>query len=762
MRLLIALSIGLLAAAGAAQQVEEDAAYFFSIARLHAADGENAEAAEAFERALELQPDDPYIRIEWAEFLSQTGRLRAAAEEADRALEISPENLEALRLSAFLHLELAGRDPRSVRRAREAFETLRERDPEDVAAMLTLSRVYLRIGEISLALDVLEEAEAYTPGHPAIRSRLVEALAWGEEGDRAEDILRRLVEQDSSFVDGRVALAERLSSRGEREAAISLLDDVPVERLARESSGPQLALELYRRATETNLPWAQRRRDLERAGALIESFLEQQPGNLRAFYLRALVLAELNQTEAAVDQLQGILAQAPEDMQLQVAAKLSELLEHEGRIDEAQTVLSSTANQLVSSGADPLTAARLWLELAHLGVRQGGWQDVARAAERVQATGDEGLQREGVLLAAEAAMRMERYDDALALLAAAGADDDPRLAIKEAEVLLAAGRNEEGLDRVDALIATNEISNLLAAIQLFLDRDDQEAVLPVLERAADAVPPESDQLARELLFLRLRALADLGRAEEALILHDEALAVDPPPAGSIDASRMALARVELLDTIGREQDSQDVLDALTENADADTALLLAQHFQGAEAWTEMSDVLETTVASIPAEQAGTPRSLDLKFALGMAYERDQRLDDAERLFRDVLSFNPEDSRTLNYLGYTFVDQGIRLEEGLDLIQRAVALDPRNGAYLDSLGWAYYQLGRYEEAIEPLETAARLVPDDATILEHMGDLYLALDQRDKARDLYTRAMMASGDVDQDAVRRKLDRLQQGGS
>ena len=92
-----------------------------------------------------------------------------------------------------------------------------------------------------------------------------------------------------------------------------------------------------------------------------------------------------------------------------------------------------------------------------------------------------------------------------------------------------------------------------------------------------------------------------------------------------------------------------------------------------------------------------------------------------------------------------------------LIERAVALEPRNGAYLDSLGWAYYQLARYEEAREPLETAAVLVPDDPTILEHMGDLYLALADREKAMQLYRRAMDA-GVEDVAELRAKLARLE----
>ena len=167
----------------------------------------------------------------------------------------------------------------------------------------------------------------------------------------------------------------------------------------------------------------------------------------------------------------------------------------------------------------------------------------------------------------------------------------------------------------------------------------------------------------------------------------------------------------------------------------------------------MVPMLERAIATLGVNDSESPTRVDLLFALGMAHERLGQLEQSETAFRGVLELNPDDSRTLNYLGYTWTEQGTNLEEALVLIERAVALEPRNGAYLDSLGWAYYQLARYEEARHPLETAAVLVPDDPTILEHMGDLYLALADREKALRLYRRAMDA-GVEDVEQLRAKL--------
>lgn len=78
---------------------------------------------------------------------------------------------------------------------------------------------------------------------------------------------------------------------------------------------------------------------------------------------------------------------------------------------------------------------------------------------------------------------------------------------------------------------------------------------------------------------------------------------------------------------------------------------------------------------------------------------------------------------LNYLGYMLADRGTRLEEAMGYIRRAVALDPQNGAYLDSLGWVYFKMGNYELAEENLRRAADRMGDDPTIQEHLGELYL---------------------------------------
>lgn len=109
---------------------------------------------------------------------------------------------------------------------------------------------------------------------------------------------------------------------------------------------------------------------------------------------------------------------------------------------------------------------------------------------------------------------------------------------------------------------------------------------------------------------------------------------------------------------------------------------------------------------------------------------------------------------LNYLGYSWVDRGVRLNEGLAMIQRAVALRPNSGAIVDSLGWAYYRLHDYQHALDCMERAVELMPAEATLNDHLGDVYWRLGRRIEARYQWRRAL-ANGPDDAAAVQHKID-------
>jgi tetratricopeptide (TPR) repeat protein len=156
-----------------------------------------------------------------------------------------------------------------------------------------------------------------------------------------------------------------------------------------------------------------------------------------------------------------------------------------------------------------------------------------------------------------------------------------------------------------------------------------------------------------------------------------------------------------------------------------------------------------------------PELADARFHLGVyLYELD-RLDDAERELRHAFRLDPGHDRALNFLGYSLAERKIRLDEALEMIERALEADAWNGAYLDSLGWVYYQMGRYEEALQPLERAANELPKDATVLEHLGDAYLSLGDREGAITAWRRAL-AAGAEEAEALRTKIRREGEPGS
>jgi tetratricopeptide (TPR) repeat protein len=110
------------------------------------------------------------------------------------------------------------------------------------------------------------------------------------------------------------------------------------------------------------------------------------------------------------------------------------------------------------------------------------------------------------------------------------------------------------------------------------------------------------------------------------------------------------------------------------------------------------------------------------FLRGDTYEHEKKYDLAEAEFKKVLAANPQSAVTLNYLGYMNADRGVQLEESLNYIKLAVSLDPTNGAYLDSLGWAYFKLGKYDLAEENLNKASLRMGSDPTVQDHLGDLF----------------------------------------
>lgn len=143
------------------------------------------------------------------------------------------------------------------------------------------------------------------------------------------------------------------------------------------------------------------------------------------------------------------------------------------------------------------------------------------------------------------------------------------------------------------------------------------------------------------------------------------------------------------------------------------------------------------------------------FQRGIAYERLKEWDKAEPNFKRALELNPEQPQVLNYLGYSWVDRNVNLDEGMDMIRRAVELRPNDGYIVDSLGWAHYRLGAFDEAVTELERAIELKAGDPTINDHLGDAYWRVGRKIEAVYQWNRALIGdSDDVDKAKVNEKI--------
>jgi tetratricopeptide (TPR) repeat protein len=185
----------------------------------------------------------------------------------------------------------------------------------------------------------------------------------------------------------------------------------------------------------------------------------------------------------------------------------------------------------------------------------------------------------------------------------------------------------------------------------------------------------------------------------------------------------------------------------------------------AQMYTRLRRFSEAEQALDKAEQLST-KSEDKQyvwFLRGSTFERAKRYPEAEEQFKKVLAADPEHASTLNYLGYMLADQNMKLEEAFGYIKRAVDLDPSNGAYLDSLGWAYFRMGKFEQAEDNLLKASQKINTDPTVHDHLGDLYqktgrlkLAATNWERALTEWNRTVSAEVDpADVARVQKKLD-------
>jgi tetratricopeptide (TPR) repeat protein len=620
--------------------------------------------------------------------------------------------------------------------------------PNDGAAFqFALAKVLSSEGAFQEALEAFGEAARLAPQDPYVRIEQAQLLARLGE-------LARSPRARSEYM---------LRAGEEARAAVALAADV---------------VEVLRKSGEIHLeivphdPAA-----LATAEAAFEAVRRLDPSDLQAMLTLGRIYLDRSQTDRAIEVLRELVRQTP-DNRIGYSFLVEALLKAE-RTEEAEGVL----REMLALDTGSLEAR---LTLAEVQTRRGDHRaaldTLLAAPEEVRA--DPQLRRQ----LASALYLTGDLDAALAtadeLLKAQ--PDNQYLSLLKGLILAAEGRNTEALQLLAKLREAEPRDLVLASTMarvLRREGRDQEAVTLLSGLAAEldkAGKPKEAQEAR-LELARLHAGGDrwsevsqvlaplLGSADpevrqEALLLQADALVakkdfdgalalLDGDAGSSLPSPLIAAKRAEVQFRAGKDRPALRQLEKLARADDPQSVLAAVQVYHRLEQYEASIPLLQRLVASRPLPAAA--------FLLGAAYERTGERQKAIESFRQVLRVDPDFHAALNYLGYMYAEQGENLDEAVKLVRRAVALDPDNGSYVDSLGWAHFRLGEYDRARTYLERATRLAPEDATVHEHLGDVYVALGELDKARATYRRALELD-EENAESVRRKLERLPQGGS
>jgi tetratricopeptide (TPR) repeat protein len=537
-----------------------------------------------------------------------------------------------------------------------------------------------------------------------------------------------------------------------------------------------------------------------REGGLANAEEFGQGRSAAAAYLAGRHALELGRVEEAARYFERAAAADPLNLELRRQAFLltvaageidrgialaRQLLELDGAIEEARLLLA-----VVEAKAGRYQAMRE--QVARLGGRGplGGVAPALRAWARA-GTGDldaalELLERGGrddpfaLLRGYHRAMILAyggRLAEARAALAALEKGDEPlpvRVLFAQAALDVRAGERERALSRIDAYRKRAGDPASLAAIRERIVRGE-EGWLPAADPAsgaADLLLGLADLLreqrvgAQALLYARLAAhltpdagdvwlaigrIAQLQDDHAAAIRAYERVRENSPfyweaqlaKASALKDQDKAEEAIALLRDLARRRPER--IDALVELGDL---------LRAAERFAEAGEAYGEAIARI-----GTPERQHwrLFYVRGIALERTKRWPEAEAAFLKALELQPDQPFVLNYLGYSWVDQGVNLERAKAMLHRAVELRPQDGFIVDSLGWAYFKLGEWDKAVEYLERAVELEPGDPTINDHLGDAYWRVGRHREARFQWQRALGLKPEADAlAAINEKLEK------
>lgn len=567
-------------------------------------------------------------------------------------------------------------------------------------------------GRVERGLSLFAEAVRLDPASAELREEY--GLALASVGMR-EQALAELKRATTLSTEGEAVLgllaAQAAASREELEQAVGHLEKgagfAPYADRVRQS-----LIEAYLRLGQSAKAWA-----------LVEPLLVEHPQSPWLRLMAGQALRQLGRFSEAEEHLQKA-RQVPE-FAAQATGELVEVLAQQGKFKEAAALVGEAIRQ---GGEPTLPGLVRWATLL---LRA---KDEAKAVEVL----DEVLSRDpsftdALILRGALAFRQGKADEAEHFYrrALASSPDDPDALLGLARLFLELRRFEEArplLARAREVVAKHEDALPGAVLEVV----EEQATCELLARSYQRARPFLQELAKKPLGRRGLALwGEYFRGQEqwleGLAFLQSASVTEEPQVARLLRSLKA----EFLLFSGSREQALSELSAMAEGELEDARLAVATALRG-KLYREAVTWAQKALERFPGDG-------ELTFSLAAAFERSRQFAEAEKTFRLLLAAEPENASALNYLGYMFADRGENLTEAKELIEKAVALDPLSGAYLDSLGWVYFRLGDWDRAEKYLTEAAALEPFDATVHEHLGDLFQARGQVEKARASWQRAL-----------------------
>ena len=551
-------------------------------------------------------------------------------------------------------------------------------------------------GRSADAVREIDAAVALEPDSAELNAQAASVLGMlGRRAD-AERFARKALALDPAQLEAVRVLADLSAARafGTRADAQARAEAIKLyERLAREDK--EAPDDIW--AALARLKMASG----DSAGAVEDAkrLLARRPRDENALRLLDQALVSAGRTKEALESTLAWLKEHPED------DDLLPLVIEMARDTGEWVLLESMCDTMLATDADNVRARSLRGEAR---LRQGKNREALDDLELARAASPrDPMIRLHVATAYEA---LNRLADATQLGQSLAAEfpDNTFVRILLAETLVRRGELDDAREEYAAAVKTvigddpesaerrDEIRMRLAVVGITPQKvAEAEKVLGTLEH------PD----APAALSVRARVALLAGQPKEAKRLAKALAAKAPDEAAVIDGEAELSA--------GRPDKAKERFAAAVAKAGPAAHGDVAAAYRRANREADAEAELKTWVREAPDDAAA-------HLALGAFQERSGRFPDAEGELRKAIALDPKSAEALNYLGYSLADRGERLDEAVDLIKRALDLDPWNGAYLDSLGWAYFREGKLDEAGDPLEKAVREFPRDPSVLEHIGD------------------------------------------